>query len=283
MSERERILGGLGGTDVLRGIRWAYESAARRTREDYDEPTGHDATWVGISRWKLFCDRLDRAFSCGKYATKEDSPEGVGLDVLFATLTKDEQATFPHIPPGTVFRDDVLGSPGWSNGDVRWLLASAKPGGVDNIKWSRRSPLKQRAAKQPDPDNDQLSIFDELFDDASTTEMQDALKHAQDFDRTTLVVTHAHDIDTDARELYIGLPSMENHDKAWAWKANLLTIPPSDPGRQRPPVVEPDGPSTVPDAPVRLRKPGEKAQPQITRKSGSDQGNTDAAPAVEGR
>ena len=262
MSERERIMNALAESDVLRGIRWAYGSAARRTREDYDEPTGHDAGWVGYNRWKLICDRLDRVFSCGKYATQEDSPATVGLDVLFATLTEAEQASYPHIAPGTVLRDNVLGSPGWSDGDVRWLVASTKPGGADNIKWSRRSPLKQRAAKQSDPDSDQLSIFDALSEEAGADVLLAALEFARDINRTTLVLCHSHDVETDARELYLGLPSMEHPDFAWAWKENLLTAPPNEPGRQKPPGSEPDSPSDVPDAPVRLRTHGEKANPE---------------------
>jgi len=274
MSERERILGVLGATDVLRGIRWAYDSAARRTREDYDELTGHNATWVGITRWVLLCDRLDRVFSCGKYATREDSPGTVGLDILFATLTEAEQATFPHIEPGTVVRDDLVGSPGWSNGDVRWLLASAEFGGVDEINWSRRSQVKQRTAKQIDPDNEQLSILDVLMDDPGAAKLREALERAIEFDITTLVVTHTHDIDTNDRELYLGLPSMEDQDSAWAWKENLLTAPPADGDRQKPTVTEPDGPSDVPDAPVRLRTPSEKAAPKT---------NDDAPRAAEVR
>ena len=261
MSERERILGVLGKAGVLGGIRWAYESAARRTREDYDEPTGHNATWVGINRWILLCDRLDRVFSCGRYATREGSSGTVGLDVLYATLTDEEQATFPHIPPGTVGRDDLVGSPGWSNGDVRWLLASAEFGGVDEINWSRRSQVKQRTAKQIDPDNDQLSILDVLMDDPGAAKLREALEHASEFDITTLVVTHTHDIETNDRELYLGLPSMDGQDNAWAWKENLLAAPPADGGRQKLPAAEPDGPANVPDAPVRLRTPAEKAAP----------------------
>jgi len=262
MSERERILGVLGQTGVLAGIRWAYESAARRTREDYDEATGHNATWVGINRWNLLCDRLDRVFSCGRYATRDNSSGTVGLDVLYATLTDEERATFPHIPPGTVVRDDLAGSPGWSNGDVRWLLASADFGGVDQIRWSRRSRVKQRTAKQSDPDNDQLSILDVLMDDPGAAKLPVALEHASEFDITTLVVTHTHNIDTNDSELYLGLPSMETQGKAWAWKENLLAVPPADGGRQNLPATDPDSPANVPDAPVRLRTPAEQAAPR---------------------
>lgn len=259
MSERERILGVLVETDVRQGIRWAFESAARRTREDYDEPTGHNATWVGITRWVLLCDRLDRVFSCGKYATREDSPDTIGLDILFATLTEAEQSAFPQIEPGTVVRDDLVGSPGWSNGDVRWLLASAEFGGVDEINWSRRSQVKQSAAKQIDPDNDQLSILDVLMDDPGATKLREALDRATDFDTTTLVVAHTHDIETNGGELYLGLPSMEDQDSAWAWKEDLLASPPDGGVRQKRPATEPDGSSDVPDAPVRLRTSNKRA------------------------
>jgi hypothetical protein len=268
MSERQRILSVLGGTDVLNGIQWAFESAARRTREDYDEPTGHNATWIGITRWVLLCDRLDRVFSCGKYATREDSPGGVGLDVLFATLTDAERAAFPYIEPGTVVRDDLVGSPGWRNDEVRWLLASAEFGGIDEINWSRRSRVKQRTAKQIDPDNDQLSILDVLMDDPGAANLREALEHAVEFDVTTLVVAHTHDVDTNDRELYLGLPSMDDQGTSWAWKENLLAGPASDGERRKPPVAEPDGPSDVPDAPVRLRTAGQKEAPKTSDAEG---------------
>lgn len=270
MSERDRILGALSETDVLRGIRWAFESAARRTRDDYDELTGHNATWVGITRWVLCCDRLDRVFSCGRYATPEDSPATVGLDVLFATLPKGERNTFPHIEPGTVFRDDVKGSPGWSNGDVRWLLASAEFGGVDDIDWSRRSQIKQATAKQIDPDNDQFSLLDALMDDPVAALLREALERAVELDTTTLVVTHTHDIDSDDLELFLGLPSMDDKDTPWSWKENLLAAPPSGGGRQKPPVTDPDGQPDVPDASVRLRQPKEKSIPKATGTSDLD-------------
>ena len=230
MSERERILEDLGSTNILRGIRWAYESAARRTRLDYDEETGHNTLLVGVMRWVLLCDRLDRVFSCGKYTTPEDSPATTGLDVLFASIPADEQGTFPQIEPGIVVRDDLLGSPGWSNGDIRWLLASAEFGGIDAINWRRRSPLKQRTAKQVDPDNDQMSLLDVLMDDPGAAKLRAALERAVELDLPTLVVTHTHDIDTDDRELYIGLPAMDE-PRVLGREGNLLTSPPASPSR----------------------------------------------------
>jgi hypothetical protein len=273
VTERDRIVAALADTGVLQGIRWAFESAARRARDDYDEPTGHNATWAGMNRWVLLCDRLDRVFSCGRYATPADSPEAVGLDVLFATLTPAERDSFPRIEPGTVVRDDVKGSPGWRLGDVRWLLASADFGGVDEIDWARRSRVKQATAKQLDPDSSQLSILDVLADDLAAAAMRAALEEAADLDIMTLVVTHTHDIDSDDRELFLGLPSMDDKGVPWAWKENLLRTPPSDGGRAKPPVTKPD-PSDVPDAPVRLRQPGDKAAPKS-----SDAPSSGSAPA----
>lgn len=253
MNERNRILTELENADILPAIRWAFEAAARRTRDDYDDATGHNDTWIGTTRWVLLCDRLDRVFSCGKYATPEGGPSDAGLDILYATLTEDEMATFPDIPAGTVFRDDVVGSPGWSSRGVRWLLASAEFGGVNDIKWARRSPLKQRAAKQPDPDDSQMSIFDELTDPPSI-QLREALARAEEFDVPTLVVTHTHDMNTDDRELFLGLPSLEDPNQSWAWKKDLRTTPQRGPGGRRPANVEPDGPVDLPDAPVRLRQ-----------------------------
>ena len=248
------MLSELADADVLQAIRWSFESAARRTRADYDDATGHDAAWAGITRWVILRDRLDRVFSCGRYATPNGASADAGLDVVYASLSEEEITTLPQVAPGAVFRDDLLGSPGWSTGQVRWLLASAEFGGIDDIRWNRRSPLKQRVANQPNPDNDQASIFDEL-DDPWAVQLREALVRADTLDVPTLVVTHTQDIYTDDRELYIGLPSMEDSDRAWAWKHDLMSSTPGGAAGVRRVVIEPDGPRQVPDAVVRLRQP----------------------------
>ena len=57
---------------ILRAILWAYHSASNSTLSEYSADSGYDATWVGMTRFMLFRDRLDRVFSCGQYAVPED-------------------------------------------------------------------------------------------------------------------------------------------------------------------------------------------------------------------
>ena len=84
MSERQDVITSFEGAGVLPGIRWAYLSATARVSGDYSEAAGHDATWVGITRFTLFRDRLDRVFACGRYAVREGADAELSLDVLHA-------------------------------------------------------------------------------------------------------------------------------------------------------------------------------------------------------
>jgi len=58
----------LGDAGVLAGVRWAYLSATTRSLETYSEADGHDAAWLGNTRFTLFRNRLDRVFACERYA-----------------------------------------------------------------------------------------------------------------------------------------------------------------------------------------------------------------------
>src|ERR1700684_4002712 len=68
MGEQQEVMADLRAAGVLAGIRWAYESATRRSLEMYCEADGHDPAWLGHTRFTLFRDRLDRVFSCVRYA-----------------------------------------------------------------------------------------------------------------------------------------------------------------------------------------------------------------------
>lgn len=254
MSEQDAVLSSLAVAGVLDGIRWAYLSAGRRTAEDFDEATGHNATWAGVTRWILLCDRLDRVFSCGRYATAGAGAEHVGLDVLFATLTDTERQSFPRIDPSIVKRSDLQGSPGWEYAEVRWLLASVGHGSIDHVAWTRKSRLKQRAATQPPSDRDQMSILDVLVDDPVAASLASTLDQVDDFDVRTLVVAHSWNLDTADRELVLGLPSLES-GSGWVWRQSLLTVAPAGPGTRKPTMPDTSPPSDVEDAPVRLRQP----------------------------
>ena len=68
MGEQQEVIAELTAAGVLAGIRWAYESATRRSLESYCEADGHDPAWLGHTRFTLFRDRLDRVFACARYA-----------------------------------------------------------------------------------------------------------------------------------------------------------------------------------------------------------------------
>src|ERR1700722_19662748 len=66
MGEQQEVIEELTAAGVLAGIRWAYESATRRSLESYCEADGHDPAWLGHTRFTLFRDRLDRVFTCSR-------------------------------------------------------------------------------------------------------------------------------------------------------------------------------------------------------------------------
>jgi hypothetical protein len=262
MSEQVGVTACFDNAGILAAIRWAYVSATGRVFDDYSEATGHDATWVGITRFTLFRDRLDRVFACGRYAVPSGSDSGISPDLLHAELTDRDVSTMPRIASDLVVRADLNGSPGWGWQGWRWLLASSAFGKIDQLPWPQRSPTKQRVARQPDPD--QGSLFDELADE-EIGGLEQLLAAAHQLDRDTLVVAHSQDVDHDARELVIGRARLNvGGGDAWHWRHDLLQAPPADGGRHLGDSPAPIGPDSVPDAPVRLRRraaeePGDRA------------------------
>ena len=251
MSERDEHVEALDGASVLRGIRWAFQSAADRLAGDYSEAAGHDATWVGVTRFILLRDRLDRVFACMRYAVPSESDAAVSLDVLHAELSERDVATFPRVQPGVVVRSNLNGSPGWRWQETRWLLASAPYGKLDELPWPQKSPTKQIVAQQPNPDPDQASLFDDAEEPGLVSLLSD-----QTLAIDTLVVAHAQDADHGGRELVIGRPRLNNGGgPAWHWRHNLLEAPPTGGGRAPLQPPAPIGPEPVADAPVKLRSP----------------------------
>src|SRR5215813_1409160 len=61
MDEQHDVIVKLGDAGILAGVRWAYESATRRALETYSEADGHDAAWLGNTRFTLFRLRRRRA------------------------------------------------------------------------------------------------------------------------------------------------------------------------------------------------------------------------------
>lgn len=256
MTEQIDLVTQLEDAGVLDGVRWAYASAVARTLTDYSEDAGHDAAWLGSTRFVLFRDRLDRVFSCGKYALQAGDEASAGLDLVRVELTERDIATMPTVAPDLVRRADLNHSPGWLVVDRRFLLASCAFGKIDSLPWPQKSATKQTVAMQSNPEPPP-TLFDELGGDEV-----DRLVALQDeaLDIDTFVVAHTLDAVGQRRELVFGRPQF-NHGggDAWYWYQNLLSGPPLTGGRQDLP--QPTGPDTVPDAPVRLRKQADHRDP----------------------
>jgi hypothetical protein len=254
MTEQQDVLASFEQAGVLEGIRWAYVSATSQTLDDYSEAAGHDATWVGITRFTYFRDRMDRVFACGRYAVPDGSDATLSLDLLHAALTERDVDTMPQLATDLVVRADLNGSPGWAWQSWRWLLASCALGKIDQLPWPQKSPTKQRVAQQPNPEPAQASLFDDLAVE-EIGGLEALLAGVYQLDRETLVVAHSQDVDHDARELVLGRARLNvGGGDAWHWYQDLLTAPPADGGRRTGGTSLPTGPDSVPDAPVRLRR-----------------------------
>jgi hypothetical protein len=257
MTEHHQVIADLTGPGILAAIRWAYESATRRSLDSYSEADGHDAAWLGNTRFTLFRDRLDRVFSCQRYAvtTDVDGTSHLDTDVLHGELAARDIATLPRLAPGLVRRADLHGSAGWAYRGRRFLIASGEFGHLDTLPWADRSTTKQLVALQrnPDPHLRQPSLFEDIAADQAAG--MDALILAADrqLDLVTYIVAHTLEPDTGQIELILGRPRLNLHGgPAWYWRQDLLTEDLRRPRRIRPPQTP--AAATVPDAPVRLRR-----------------------------
>ncbi|MEU3007877.1 hypothetical protein [Streptomyces sp. NPDC007020] len=261
MSEQQNALEDLGSSGVLSALAWADTSAYRRTMEDYDPETGHDQGWVGTTAHRLFCDRLHRVFSTGKYAVDVPEAAGAGLDAVAAGLFPGEYRKMPIIAPGVVTWSDLNQSPGWRCGRWRVLLASFVYGESNRIPWPRKSPTKRRVASQGEPagylEPHPMLPFDDELDRSLVSVVQAVSEEEEGLDLTSLIAAHSVELEVGLRELYLGRSRLNRGGgKAWYWKHDLLatdfgtpstgTIPTS-------PGPRPESPG-VQDAPVRLRR-----------------------------
>jgi hypothetical protein len=271
MGEQQQVIADLTAAGVLTGIRWAYESATRRSLETYSEADGHDPAWLGHTRFTLFRDRLDRVFACERYAVPA-ADGGLDLDLLYAELSERDLATLPRLAPGLVRRSDLRGSAGWAYRRHWFLISSAECGRLDTLPWLEKSVTKQLVAMQPSPDHRQPSLFEELLTDGilsgdlvpvgAPQEMDplarlDPLLMAADRELRVpaFVVAHTLDAGTGMIELTFGRPRLNlRGGPAWHWRENLLDVPlPAARRTEVPAAAEIDDPFEVPDAPVRLR------------------------------
>ncbi|OOC56453.1 MULTISPECIES: hypothetical protein [Nocardiopsis] len=254
MNEQEDIITHLGGPGILAGLSWAYRSACGRTLDTYSEADGHDGSWFGNTRHTLLRNRLNRVFSCDRYA----GDEGVDEDLLYAELAAKDRVTMPNLDPGLVRLADLQSSPGWAFEQYRFLLASCKYGAIDQIPWPSKSPTKQRVARQFSPDPRQPTLFD-WFVEEEVDGLEAALVNRDELDLVTFVVAHSLDPITGKMELVFGRPKLNfGGGAAWHWRQDLLSLPPFHGNRRIDDTPLPTGPSTVPDAPVRLRRATEE-------------------------
>ena len=266
MGEQQQVIADLRAAGVLAAIRWAYESAVRRSLETYSEADGHDHAWLGMTRFTLFRDRLDRVFSCERYAVSTE--DGVrDVDMLFAGLSEPDLAAMPRIPVGLVTRDDLYGSAGWTCDYRRFLLAAGEFGKLYTLPWAERSATKQIVAMQanPDPRPLQPSLFEDLPPDAASA-FDAALRASQrQLNPVTYMVAHSLDPATGKAELVFGRARLSiRGDHAWHWYENLLAAPPAtaaEPAASAEPVAPAETAYGAPGAsepgvlgaPVRLR------------------------------
>jgi hypothetical protein len=276
MGEQQEVIEGLAAAGVLTGIRWAYESATRRSLEIYSEADGHDLAWLGHTRFTLFRDRLDRVFSCGRYAVPTADGR-LDIDVLCAELSERDLATMPRLAPGLVRRADLRGSAGWAYRRHWFLISSAEFGRLDTLPWQDKSVTKQLVALQPSPELRQPSLFADLLTDGVLPDefvpegrspdgaldgtllpgRLDPLLLAADRELKvpTFIVAHTLDATTGEGELTFGRPRLNlRGGPAWHWREDLMNVPlPVVRRTEIPAAAEVDNPSEVPDAPVRLR------------------------------
>ncbi|MFD1046635.1 hypothetical protein ACFQ1S_14285, partial [Kibdelosporangium lantanae] len=231
MFEQQRVVGALRRAGVIDGIWWACRSAVDRSLDLYSEADGHTPTLLGYTRHTLFCDRLDRVFSCGRYAVSPGDMHG-GLDQLYAELSPRDIDTMPELDPALVIRSDVDGSPGWVHNGRRFVLSSIGYGKIDSVRWDRKSVTKQKVARQSDSGPTQPSLF-ETIGTAELGEQQMLLVASTQLDLPTFVVGHSLTPDTGNYELVLGR-TRENADggRPWRWRVDLLQGPFAGGGRR---------------------------------------------------
>ncbi|MGD0704026.1 MAG: hypothetical protein ABSA02_29585 [Trebonia sp.] len=271
MGEQQEVIAELTAAGVLTGIRWAYESATRRSLEIYSEADGHDSAWLGHTRFTLFRDRLDRVFGCQRYGVPA-AAGGLDLDLLYAELSQRDLDAMPRLAPGLVRRADLRGSAGWAYRRHWFLISSAEFGRLDTLPWLEKSVTKQLVALQRSPDLRQPSLFEGLLTDGVLPDelLPDAARPGtalpgrldplllvadRELRLPAFIVAHTLEADTGQIELTFGRPRLNlRGGPAWQWREDLLGVPlPAVRRAEVPAAAEAENPSEVPDAPVRLR------------------------------
>lgn len=257
VNEQHEVTAALGDAGVLAGVRWAYISATTRSMEYYVEADGHDSTLLGIMKFTLFRDRLDRVFGCERYAVHSGDGDA-DLDVLYAELSDDDIATMPRLGTDVVRRSNLNGSPGWAWGEERFLLASCEFGRLDHLPWPQKSLTKQLVALARTTDPAQPALFD-IFAPAEVGGLE-ALEAGRDQSLRTFVVAHSLDPVSRQIELVLGRPRLNlGGGQAWDWRADLLDATPSVGTGRLDDWSGSTAPGVEPDAIVRVRAQDDRA------------------------
>jgi hypothetical protein len=253
MSEQDDAITEFRASGVLAGLAWAWGSARRQTLQSFEPDTGHDQGWIGYNTFTVLKDRLDRAFTLGRFAIRADMDPALGMDILAQGLAPGEFERMPQLPTGAVIRDDLNRSPGWRSLGWRMLLQSYGGLDIDHIPWPQKSWTKRRVASQPTPD--QPTLFDDLELPMAMDVLADlSVQSPADRVIVTLVGAYAIDAITGESAFYIGRPCLNHRGgEAWHWRV-MLDSDSHGPERGLP-ATTPGGPpiNEVPDAPVRLR------------------------------
>ncbi|HEU5156038.1 MAG TPA: hypothetical protein VFU43_03515 [Streptosporangiaceae bacterium] len=270
MAEKDDALGALDAAGVLGGMRWAWETTRRQTLQAYDPETGHDQGWVGYNTFKVLTDRLDRVFSCNRFALRPGDDPASGEDFLAAGLGPQEFESMPRLPADLVVYDDLNQSPGWRHSEWRILLQSYSGHHIDHIPWRQKSKTKQRIAMQPNPDQlmisaPELMAFDALFD--AEEPRQEGGEPV-----VTLVGAYALDAATAESTFYLGRPRLVKgrREAAWFWRELLLRHDGDGPDLVRLAPLSPPSPAgptrgLVEDAPVHIKRTPQARPPETER------------------
>jgi hypothetical protein len=258
VSEQQDVISRLGGAGILEAVRWAYASATTRSLETYSESDGHDAAWLGNTRFTLFRDRLDRVFACERYAVHSGDSHA-DLDLLFEALSEHDRVTMPGVLAGAVVRSNLNGSPGWVFSSMRLLLAAGAYGKLDLLPWPQKSETKKQVARQRNPEPPQPSLF-EGFAPEEIGGLEGLVPVGEEPDLETYVVAHSLDAMSGQYELILGRPRLNSGGgQAWYWRQDLLGSQHGDGVRRMDDARVQVGPNAVADAPVRLRRPEERS------------------------
>ncbi|GAB3267157.1 hypothetical protein [Kineosporia babensis] len=247
MLGENEVVGTLRRAGLLKAVQWAFDSAVRRSLDDYVPRAGYDEQWLGQTRYVLLRDRLDRVFGCEHYDVGPGE-EHLGEDELFAELSPLDRTSMPRLPAGTVRRDNLNSSPGWTFATWRLLLTSGELGQLERIPWSQKSPTKQAVARQSGRVDPRQGA---LFDAEALMRRPDS---EVELDKHTFVIAHALDAVASASELAVGLPRQGfRGEKAWHWLHFLPTG--LDGNGVGDTVLDPAGPAAPTGDPLVKRRP----------------------------